>query len=437
VRLWVNNQLVIDNWTDHGPTENASAPISLSAGAKYSIRMEFYESGGGAVAKLLWSSANVAKQAIPQAQLYPDVIANGTGLTGEYYDNIDFTGTRVVRTDATVNFDWGSGAPMTGMGADTFSVRWSGQVQPKTSGAITFSTGSDDGVRLWVNGTQIINNWTNHAPTENSGTITLNAGQKYSITMEFFENGGGAVAKLLWSGAGLTKEVVPMTQLYPAAVAITLSKAEAPVESTNTSPLAPVANATVGEPIQFSFAAAGSAPCDWEFGDGTSLTAVGASVEHTFTSAGTYVVTATATVNGELQMSTQTIDIADAPAPGVLNVLKFSAKIAKNQSATVGLSVSVPDLSLQTLAANVEVKVGAGVAAFNLDNKGRAKNAGGSLQLKTKKNSAPNFRAALKNVSLGEVGSSVDVSVTVNGSVFSATVLVQKNASGSAVKMKK
>jgi hypothetical protein len=149
------------------------------------------------------------------------------------------------------------------------------------------------------------------------------------------------------------------------------------------------------------------------------------------------VVTATATVNGELLMSTQTIDIADAPAPGILNVLKFSAKIAKNQSATVGLSVSVPDLSLQTLAVNVEVKVGAGVAAFNLDSKGRAKNAGGSLLLKTKKNSAPNFRAALKNVALGEVGSSVDVSVTVNGSVFSATVPVQKNAAGSALKMKK
>ena len=80
---------------------------------------------------------------------------------------------------------------------------------------------SDDGVRLWVNGQQIVNNWTDHAPTENSGTIALTAGQRYDIRMEFYENGGGATARLLVEQRSVPKAVVPSARLYPAAAAPT------------------------------------------------------------------------------------------------------------------------------------------------------------------------------------------------------------------------
>jgi len=123
---------------------------------------------------------------------------SGTGLTGQYYDNIDFTNLKLTRTDATVNFDWGTGSPDPSIGPDTFSVRWTGQVQAQFSETYTFYTDSDDGIRLWVNGQLVINNWTDHAPTENSGTTSLSTGQKYDLKIEYYENGGGAVAKLLW-----------------------------------------------------------------------------------------------------------------------------------------------------------------------------------------------------------------------------------------------
>lgn len=139
----------------------------------------------------------------------------GTGLTGQYYDNMDFTTLKLTRTDATINFDWGSGSPNSAIGADTFSVRWTGQVQPRYSQTYTFYTNSDDGVRLWVNGQQIINNWTDHAPTENSGAIALTAGQKYNITLEYYENGGGAAIRLYWSSPSQAKEIIPQSQLYP------------------------------------------------------------------------------------------------------------------------------------------------------------------------------------------------------------------------------
>jgi glucose/arabinose dehydrogenase len=147
----------------------------------------------------------------------------GIGLQGYYYDNQNFTGTTVTRLDPTVNFDWGTGAPVAGIGVDTFSVRWNGQVQTKVAGAHTFYTTSDDGVRLYVNNTLVIDNWTDHAPIENSGTITLAANTKYDIRMEVYENGGGAVATLSWSGTGLAKEIIPQANLFPYALLVTAS----------------------------------------------------------------------------------------------------------------------------------------------------------------------------------------------------------------------
>ena len=157
------------------------------------------------------------------ASFTSSTVPPGIGLAGYYYDNINFTGATVTRLDPTVNFDWASGAPVAGIGADTFSVRWSGQVRAKVTGTTTFFTTSDDGVRLFVNNVLVVDNWTDHAPTENSGTIALAAGVKYDVRMETYENGGLAVAKLAWSGPGLAKEFVPQTHLYPYALLVTAS----------------------------------------------------------------------------------------------------------------------------------------------------------------------------------------------------------------------
>ena len=137
------------------------------------------------------------------------------GLEGDYFDNMDFTGYVLSRLDSTVNFNWGSGSPDPSIGADTFSVRWTGQVQPQYSQTYTFYTNSDDGVRLWVNGQLLIDNWTDHSPTENSGTIALTANQKYDIVLAYYENLGGAVAQLSWSSASQVKQIIPSNRLFP------------------------------------------------------------------------------------------------------------------------------------------------------------------------------------------------------------------------------
>ncbi|MEO1744549.1 MAG: PQQ-dependent sugar dehydrogenase [Cyanobacteria bacterium J06629_9] len=139
---------------------------------------------------------------------------NGDGLTGTYYNNRDFTDQTLTRVDPTVDFDWGGGSPAASMGNNTFSVRWQGQIEPLYSETYTFRTTSDDGVRLWVNGQQIIDQFIDQAPTNHTGQITLQAGQKYDIRMDYYENSGGAVAQLAWSSASQPLQIVPQSQLY-------------------------------------------------------------------------------------------------------------------------------------------------------------------------------------------------------------------------------
>ncbi len=165
---------------------------------------------GASVTDTQWPGFTIADISDP-----PSDSATGTGLYGEYFDNKDLTSRKLSRTDTTVNFDWGSGSPDPLIGADTYSARWTGWVQAPVSGSYTFYTSSDDGVRLWVNNVLIINNWTDHGVTENSGVITLTAGKKYDIKLEFYENGGAAVIKLSWAYPGQAKQIIPQPRLYP------------------------------------------------------------------------------------------------------------------------------------------------------------------------------------------------------------------------------
>jgi len=132
--------------------------------------------------------------------------ANTGGMLGTYFNtmNLDATGATPVLTRVeTVNFDWGNGSPGTGVNAEQFSARWvSSQTAPST-GTYLFQTNSDDGVRLYVNGTLVIDNWNDHAATLNTSTaVVLNAGDPLNVRLEYYENTGGAVMQLTWRPPG-------------------------------------------------------------------------------------------------------------------------------------------------------------------------------------------------------------------------------------------
>lgn len=184
MRVYVDNVLLINQWSDH-PAQTYVADITLTAG-HHSVTVEYYENGGLAVAKLFWNAT-------------PTQITN---WQGEYYNNKTLSGSpTLVRDDAEINFNWGNGSPASTLPTDNFSVRWTRSLN-FPAGNYTFTTTSDDGVRLWVNGHLLVDKWFDQAATSYSGTIYLSG--NVPLKMEYYENAGGAVAKLVWSVGGTT-----------------------------------------------------------------------------------------------------------------------------------------------------------------------------------------------------------------------------------------
>jgi glucose/arabinose dehydrogenase len=181
-----------------------------SAGTTY----EFVSwSDGGAATHVI---ATPATDTTYTATYRPVTVPPGVGLRGTYFDNLKFGGRSATRIDPTVDFDWGTGSPAPGIAPNRFTVRWTGQVRAKVTGTYTFATLTDDGVRLFVDGQPVIEDFAGRGIRESSGTIALTGGQMYDIRVEFCDRRGAALAHLRWSAPGLAEEVVPQTHLYPA-----------------------------------------------------------------------------------------------------------------------------------------------------------------------------------------------------------------------------
>ena len=141
--------------------------------------------------------------------------ASGTGLRGRYYNNETLSGPPVLtRLDPVVNFIWGSGQPDGSVYPDHFSAAWIGLVEPRYSETYSFIAQIDDGVRLWVNGQLLIDQWNSYG--RYSGTVMLNAGQRYDIRMEYREINNHAQAQLFWSSPSQIEVIIPSSQIYPA-----------------------------------------------------------------------------------------------------------------------------------------------------------------------------------------------------------------------------
>ena len=135
-------------------------------------------------------------EVIPAAQLYTEDGESG-GLTARYYQGENFDTLVTNRVDAQVNFNW-NGTPLRGLSHDHYSVRWDGFVQARQGGIYTFSTASDDGVRLWIDGQQVIDDWGIHPERRDKATVTFAANSRHRIRMEYFQGEFQAVVRLGW-----------------------------------------------------------------------------------------------------------------------------------------------------------------------------------------------------------------------------------------------
>lgn len=177
VRLWVDGVLIIDRW--HDGIGRYSGDIYLAEGT-HTVRIEMYEHAGGAMVRMWWAR----QEGFPEWK-------------GEYFANPNLQGNPVVvRNDTKIDFNWGAGAPAAGLPADNFAVRWTRQLH-FSAGRYRFTVEVDDGARLWVDGTLVIDQW-HDAIGSYSGDISLAEGA-HRVRMEMYERTGGAMARLSWA----------------------------------------------------------------------------------------------------------------------------------------------------------------------------------------------------------------------------------------------
>lgn len=169
-------------------------PGALQSNTTYYWRVDEVMAGGATQTGPVWSLTTLGP---------------GGGVIAQYFNGMGASGFPILtQTEDSVNHSWGEGA-VAGNVTDNVSARWTAVLEAPLTETFTFITTSDDGVRLSLDGRRIINNWTDHGTTDNRGRVDLVAGQTYRIVMEWYENGGGAVAQLSWESPTIARQIIP------------------------------------------------------------------------------------------------------------------------------------------------------------------------------------------------------------------------------------
>lgn len=148
----------------------------------------------------------------------PPASGSGSGLLAEYYSQIDESELVQTLVDSSIDNVWdGTGPSHTVLAgqADNFSVVWSGTLEAPVTGTYTFYATTDDGMRITLGDTTLLDVFYYQAPTEHVRTIDLVAGQRYAIKIRYFQGGGNTVASFAWQPPGGTRATVPYQYLYP------------------------------------------------------------------------------------------------------------------------------------------------------------------------------------------------------------------------------
>jgi chitodextrinase len=181
-----------DLYRDGTKVDSASATSytfgGLSCGKSYALAVEARDAAGNRSAAPAITASTAA---------CPPLSCPAGGYSAHYYGNMTLAGTPALqRCESAINHGWGSGSPGPAVPADRFSARWTGTFS-FAAGSHEFTATADDGIRVWVDGTPLIDSWKDQPPTTYRAMRILTAGE-HVVKVEFYENGGGAVARVGW-----------------------------------------------------------------------------------------------------------------------------------------------------------------------------------------------------------------------------------------------
>lgn len=211
VRVWLDDTLLMDYWR---PMEYEYQYVDgVYLEGTHHLKVAYFERTGLARIHFWWKpAATAAPPATPTPAPTPvpaPVTVKLGPWRGEYFNNLDLSGSpALVRTDAALDFNWGWAAPATQVNRDNFSVRWTGTFTFE-GGRYRFTTTSDDGVRVSVDGQRIIDAWTPMRGTR-AGEVTLSPGT-HTVQVEYFERLQAAMMRLNVQrlGDGVTLPITP------------------------------------------------------------------------------------------------------------------------------------------------------------------------------------------------------------------------------------
>ena len=156
--------------------------------------------------------------------------------TGSFFNSLDLTGAVAATScNSGIDFDWGGGAPLNGVGIDYWSARWGSTQTFAQPGTYQFTITVDDGARLWVDSQLVIDAFSESSLRTLTGTYTVTSpNTTLGLTLDFVEYTGNARIKLEWflvgaatSGGGENWTVEYFNNLIWAAPAVAVETAPA------------------------------------------------------------------------------------------------------------------------------------------------------------------------------------------------------------------
>jgi len=141
---------------------------------------------------------NLGQQpAIPSSALTPVGGAAGVhGLTAQYFATSDLSGSPVVtRIEPWIDTDYHAIAPVAGLPANNWSVRWTGTLTAPTTGDYTLSLNSHGNAVLYVDGQKVVTDGGSFPASTASATVHLVAGEAHSIQVDYK---GTSTIELSW-----------------------------------------------------------------------------------------------------------------------------------------------------------------------------------------------------------------------------------------------
>lgn len=195
VRLYVDGVCVINGWRD-GSVRTYTFDQGLTAGS-HTLKVEYYENLQVARIHVWWQGV-MRPTTVPGTTAMPTApVPAGAGWLAQFYNNKTLSETPVLtRYDPWIGFDWGTGSPAPEVWSDGFSARWTQRVHLDTD-HYRFCARSDDGVRIWVGSTLVLDEW--HAnPAISFCGVHWAATGDYDVKVEYYEDGGSALIYVWW-----------------------------------------------------------------------------------------------------------------------------------------------------------------------------------------------------------------------------------------------